>query len=245
MSQTRGGRRNGGDGRRTRDEILTYAVQLASREGLEALTIGRLAEALSLSKSGLFAHFGSKEGLQLAVLERAAEVFGERVLQVGRSFDGGLQRLLAFLEAWLAYVEARDFQGGCFFASASAEFDGRPGPVRDALVRLAGSWIAALEAEARKAVTHGDLSADSDVSQLVFELHALVQEANWATQLLGDVRALGRARAAVRARLSYASTSQGRERVTRIGTSIVSDVRAARRAGEHAAHTAAAAHAQG
>jgi AcrR family transcriptional regulator len=243
MSETRGGRRNGGDGRQTRDEILTYAVQLASREGLEGLTIGRLAEALSLSKSGLFAHFGSKEGLQLAVVERAAEVFNERVLQVGRGFDGGLQRLIAFLEAWLAYVEARDFQGGCFFASASAEFDGRPGSVRDALVRLAGSWIAALEAEARKAVAHGDLSPDVDVAQLVFELHALVQESNWATQLLGDARALGRARAAVRTRLAQTSTAAGRERVTRIGTSIVSDVRAARRAGARTAHPHAVAQA--
>jgi AcrR family transcriptional regulator len=241
MSQSRGARRHGGDGRQTRDEILSYAVQLASRDGLEGLTIGRLAEALHLSKSGLFAHFGSKEGLQLAVLERAAEIFGQRVLHVGRAFDGGLQRLIGFLEAWLAYVEARDFQGGCFFASASAEFDGRPGPVRDGLVRLAGSWIAALEGEARKAVAHGDLSADVDVAQLVFELHALVQESNWAVQLFGDARALGRARAAVRARLAQAATSDGRERVMRIGTSIVADVRAARRAGVRSVQTHAAA----
>jgi len=244
MDEAKGARRNG-DGRRTRDEILTYAVQLASREGLEALTIGRLAEALHLSKSGLFAHFGSKEGLQLAVLERASEVFGERVLRVGRSFSGGLERLIAFLEAWLAYVEARDFQGGCFFASASAEFDGRPGPVRDALVRLAGSWIAALEAESRKAIAHGDLSSDVDIAQLVFEMHALVQEANWAMQLLGDARSLGRARAAVRARVAHAATPKGRASLVRIGTSIVSDVRAARRAGQASIAPHAAVQVQG
>jgi AcrR family transcriptional regulator len=229
MRSTRAARR-GSDGRSTRDEILSYAVQLASREGLEALTIGRLADALALSKSGLFAHFGSKEGLQLAVLDRAADVFNQRVLQVGRRFDGGLDRLLAFLEAWLAYLEARDFQGGCFFAAASAEFDGRPGPVRDSLVRLAGSWIAALEAEAAKAVSRGDLSRGLDVGQLVFELHALVQESNWSFQLLGDPHAIVRARAAVRARLAAAATDEGRTNIARLGRSIASDVAMARAA---------------
>jgi hypothetical protein len=95
---------------------------------------------------------------------------------------------------------------------------------------LAGSWIAALEAETRKAIDHGDLLADVDIPQLIFELHALVQEANWAMQLLGDPRALGRARAAVRARVAHASTPKGRAALVRIGTSIISDVRAARRA---------------
>jgi AcrR family transcriptional regulator len=228
MRAVSGARQGSADGRRTRDEILEYAVQLASREGLESLTIGRLAEALHMSKSGLFAHFGSKQGLQLAVLDRAAQVFTERVRKVGRRFDAGLERLLGLLEAWLVYVEQRDFDGGCFFAAASAEFDGRPGAVRDALAQLAGSWLSALESEARKAVAKGDLTRDVDVAQLVFELHAVVQQANWAIELLGDARSLGRARAAVRSRIRAAATAQAIERLATLEPEITAGVVAAR-----------------
>ena len=223
-------RRERADGRQTREEILEYSVQLASREGLEALTIGRLAEALGMSKSGLFAHFGSKEGLQLAVLERASGMFGERVRKIGREFAAGLERLAGLLEAWMAYVEKCDFQGGCFFTGVSAEFDGRPGVVRDALARLVSAWVAALEAEARKAAAHGHLAAGQDVGQLVFELHAYVQEANWAFQLLDDPRALSRARAAILARLQAAATPAGRSILTRSTPAIAAAVRAARAA---------------
>jgi AcrR family transcriptional regulator len=217
-----------------RDEILAHAVQLASVEGLESLTIGRLAEALSMSKSGLFGHFGSKQGLQLAVLERAAEVFGERVRKVGRRFPAGLERLLALVEAWLVYVEERDFEGGCFFAAASAEFDGRPGPVRDALARLARAWIAALEAEIQKARARGELGSDTDVGQLVFELHAAVQEANWSFQLFGNAQALAHARHAIRECVKRAVTTRGRELCDRVNGSLSADVRSARPATEAA-----------
>lgn len=220
------------DGRGTRDEILAHAVQLASVEGLESLTIGRLAEALSMSKSGLFGHFGSKQGLQLAVLDRAAELFAERVRRIGRRFPAGLERLLALIEAWLVYVEERDFRGGCFFAAASAEFDGRPGPVREALVRLARAWIAALEAEIRKAAARGELDADTDVGQLVFELHALVQEANWSFQLFEDTRATATARDAIQRCLKRAATAQGRELCGRLAETLSADVRSARAAAE-------------
>ena len=216
------------DGRGTRDEILAHAVQLASLEGLESLTIGRLAEALGMSKSGLFAHFGSKQGLQLAVLERAAEVFAERVRKVGRGFNAGLERLEALLEAWLTYVEERDFRGGCFFAAASAEFDGRPGAVREALVRLARAWVSALESEARKAVARGELDSDTEVSQLVFELHAMVQEANWSFQLFEDPRVIGFARTAIRRRLSRSVTASGREVSQRLALCLEVQVRNAR-----------------
>jgi len=220
------------DGRGTRDEILAHAVQLASVEGLESLTIGRLAEALAMSKSGLFGHFGSKRGLQLAVLERAAEVFGERVRKIGRRFPSGLERLLALLEAWLAYVEEGDFQGGCFFAAASAEFDGRPGPVRETLVRLARAWVAALEGEIHKAAARGELDADTDASQLVFELHAFVQEANWSFQLFGDSVAIERARISIQKRLARAATTNGRELCRRLAATLAADVRGARALGE-------------
>jgi AcrR family transcriptional regulator len=216
------------DSRGTRDGILTYAVQLASLEGLESLTIGRLAEALRMSKSGLFSHFGSKQGLQLAVLERAADVFAERVRKIGRRFPAGLERLLALLEAWLAYVEERDFEGGCFFAAASAEFDGRPGPVRDALVRLARAWVTALEAEIRKATERAELDSDTEISQLVFELHAIVQGANWSFQLLEDPACIGQARTAIQRRLNRATTSKGRELCSRLAATLKDDVRTAR-----------------
>jgi len=218
----------GHEGRGTRDEILAYAVQLASCEGLESLTIGRLAEALHMSKSGLFAHFGSKQGLQLAVLERAAAVFAERVRKVARGFDAGLERLAALLEAWLTYVEERDFRGGCFFAAASAEFDGRPGAVRDALVRLARAWVTALESEAQKAVARGEFAPDTDVPHLVFELHALVQEANWSFQLFDDPRAIRFARTSIRSRLDGSATGSGRDVSRRLALSLEADVRRAR-----------------
>ena len=232
-------RRKTGEGRQTRADILGHAVQLASREGLEALTIGRLADALALSKSGLFAHFGSKEELQLATIEKASALFGERVLRVGRRFEPGLPRLLAMLEAWLAYLEARVFQGGCFFAAASAEFDGRPGRVRESIERRARSWLAALAAEARKAMARGQLARATDVEQLVFELHAVVHEANWALELLGDESALARSRTAVRTRLRAAATDAARPVLARLAASIVDDVRAV--LGDEPAPAAAAA----
>lgn len=216
------------DGRGMRDEILAHAVQLASVEGLESLTIGRLAEALSMSKSGLFGHFGSKQGLQLAVLERAADVFADRVRKIGRRFPAGLERLMALLEAWLVYLEEGDFQGGCFFAAASAEFDGRPGPVRDALVRLARAWVAALEAEIQKAAARGELDPDTDVPQLVFELHAFVQEANWSFQLFGNTSAVENARSAIQRRLMRAGTARGRALCSQLASTLPADVRSAR-----------------
>ncbi len=211
-------------GTSTRDAILAHAVQAASREGLEALTIGRLAKRLSLSKSGLFAHFGSKQELQLAVVGRASAVFQDRVSRIGRHFAPGLERLLALLDAWLAYVTSADFEGGCFFASASAEFDGKPGPVRDELARLARSWMAALHAEATKAVRRKQLRADTDLDQLVFELHAVVQEANWALQLLGDRDAGGRARAAILARITGCATPEVRGVVPAMSETVAREV---------------------
>ena len=117
-------------GQRTREAILKTAVDVASAEGLEGLTIGRLAAELEMSKSGLFAHFGSKEELQLATIGAAREIFVDEVVRPAFENDPGLSRLWALLDSWLRYAEAGIFKGGCFFAAASAEFDGRPGPVR-------------------------------------------------------------------------------------------------------------------
>src|SRR6201987_40522 len=127
-------------GLRTRRAILRKAVNIASVEGLEGLKIGRLASVLRISKSGLFAHFGSKEDLQCAVVDEAREIFVERVVRPAYQFQG-LQRLRALCENWLAYGEQGVFPGGCFFSAASLEFDGRPGRGREQIVGLMRRWV--------------------------------------------------------------------------------------------------------
>ncbi|MCI0402481.1 MAG: TetR/AcrR family transcriptional regulator [Acidobacteria bacterium] len=196
-------------GARTRGQILRFAVDLASAEGLEGLTIGRLAGALRLSKSGLFAHFGSKEELQLATVEAAKDIFLQKVVEPALVAPPGLARLRALLEAWTWYVESSVFRGGCFFAAASAEFDGRPGAVRDRVAALTKSWLGALEQEAHRAQRRGHIQPGVDCGQLAFEAHALVQEANWACQLLGDKHAFHRARRGWEQRLRSAATPSG------------------------------------
>jgi AcrR family transcriptional regulator len=181
-------------GEETREAILERAVDLASEEGLEGLTIGKLAAELGMSKSGLFSHFGSKEELQLATVGAAARRFVETVVAPSAGEEGGLPRLRALCDAWVDYLERSVFPGGCFWAAAATEFDDRPGPVRDAIQGAMAAWIEGLAREAEAA-------GAEDPHQLAFELHALVQGANTAARLLGDRSAFGRARAAIRARL--------------------------------------------
>src|SRR3984893_3143683 len=132
---------------RTRVEILAVAVDLASAEGLEGLSIGRLATELRMSKTGIFAHFGSKEQLQLATVDAAKQVFLEQIVQPALECSRGIPRLRAILDNWIGYVERIVFRGGCFFAAASAEFDSRPGPVRDEIAALTKAWLVAIERE--------------------------------------------------------------------------------------------------
>lgn len=198
-------------GYRTRSQILAAAVDIASAEGLEGLTIGRLAEELGMSKSGLFAHFGSKEDLQVAVVETAREIFTREVVRRAASSDPGLERLRALCFSWVSYLERNVFRGGCFFAAASAEFDGRPGAVRDLIASLAGSWFDALATEAREARSRFELRADTDETQLAFELHAYLQEANRRFQLLKERDSFERARRAIEGRLKAAATAFGRD----------------------------------
>lgn len=188
-------------GVRTRQSILERAVDLASIEGLEGLTIGRLADDLGMSKSGLFAHFGSKEELQIATVQAAAERYIHEIYADALKQPRGLPRLMAIGEAWLSYIRRGVFPGGCFFAAASFEFDGRPGPVRDLIVRMMNEWLGALERAVKMAQDEGHLSREVDASQLAFELNALFFGANFALHLLGDEGALERADQAVRARL--------------------------------------------
>jgi AcrR family transcriptional regulator len=197
-------------GQRRRDAILETAVDLGSAEGLDALSIGRLAEATGMSKSGLFAHFGSKQELQLAAVDAAQADFERRVLAPPQHAEPGLARLRAQLDAWIGYVEGIEFRGGCFFFQTTSEFGSRSGPVHDRLAALALAWIRALLVEARVAVRQRELAPDTDPEQLVFGLHAVVQEANWARELLQDARAFERARNAVTAALDAAAVNGGR-----------------------------------
>lgn len=185
----------------TRQAILGKAMDLASVQGLEGLTIGTLAEALGMSKSGLFAHFGSKEELQVATVEAAREVFSNRVLKIGLKAPRGLGRLCAVCAAWLDYAEQEVFTGGCFFASASLEFDSRPGPVRDLVAQAMKEWVDTLARLAAEAKEMGHLSWEVDPDQLAFEFNALALGANGAYQLYGSKVAFSQARRAIRDRL--------------------------------------------
>ena len=174
----------------SRERILALAVDLASAEGLEGLTIGRLASELVMSKSGLFGHFGSKEELQLATLEEAARRFVQDVVEPTIGTEEGISRLRALSERYLAHLEGAVYSGGCFWAAATIDFDSRPGPVKDRLQDAFGAWLAELE---RQAAIAGAL----DPAQLAFELQALIQGANSSYQLFGDPRAFRRAREAL------------------------------------------------
>ena len=203
-------------GERTRQSILDRAVDLASVDGLEGLTIGRLAEDLEMSKSGLFAHFGSKEDLQLATIEAARQRFVEEVLRPALSAARGYPRLLAICKSWLSYVGRGVFPGGCFFAAASFEFDGRPGPVRDAIAGAMNLWLEALEKSVRLAKEEGHLDPHADPAQIAFELNALFLGANFSIQLRRDPLAIRRAGRAIEHRLESlrvkSSRTQSRER---------------------------------
>jgi len=193
---------------RTRQEILALAADLASAEGLEGLTIGRLAAELRMSKTGIFAHFGSKEELQVATVNRAKEVFLEQVVKPALAKPRGLKRLQAMLTSWLKYVEHAVFRGGCFFAAASLEFDSRPGRVRDGVAALTKAWMDALRNEIAHAKAQKEIAPGTVPAQVAFELHAYVQEANWAYKLYGDRSAFARARRAITDRVRSASREQ-------------------------------------
>lgn len=194
-------------GERTFRQILAAAVEIASVEGLEGLTIGRLADELKMSKSGLFAHFGSKEKLQLATIDAAREIFIEEVLRPALSQPRGVARLEALCRRWISYSERKVFRGGCFFAAAAAEFDSRPGPIRDRIALEMHEWIRTLETAVRKAMEAGDLDAKTDPAQLAFEIHALMTSANFTSQLFGQKRSYQRAKVALQRLIADAKIS--------------------------------------
>ncbi|MBD2100547.1 TetR/AcrR family transcriptional regulator [Leptolyngbya sp. FACHB-261] len=201
QAQTPGSSRRKAPGQQTRQAILQVAVDIASAEGLEGLTIGRLAAELGMSKSGLFAHFGSKQDLQLAVIETACAIFAAEVRQPALTAPVGRARLLALCQAWFSFVERKVFRGGCFFAATSIEFDSRPGPVRDQLAQVMKGWLSWLESLIQEAQEAGELNPNLEAAQLAFEIHALMWGANWVLQLHEDPQAIARARTAILHRL--------------------------------------------
>ncbi|HSN91372.1 MAG TPA: TetR/AcrR family transcriptional regulator [Anaeromyxobacteraceae bacterium] len=180
----------------TRQGILEHAAGLASRVGLEGLTIGRLAQDLDLSKSGLFAHFGSKEGLQIKVLEHAAARFTEVVIRPALAAPRGEPRLRALFERWRRWPKESGMPGGCFFVQAAVELDDRPGPARDLLVRQQKDWLDVIATVIRTALAEGHFRKDVEPEQLAFEVYGTMLAWHHAARLLRDARAEARARAA-------------------------------------------------
>jgi AcrR family transcriptional regulator len=203
------GRKVRGD--RTRRAILGAAVNLASVEGLEGLSIGRLATELEMSKSGLFAHFGSKEELQVATVRAAAAIFAQDVvIPAQEQFEPGIARLQGMLDKWLDYMERGTFAGGCFFAAATIEMDGRPGPVRDCVAQQMTRWGSTLADHAREAIERGELQPDTEPEQLAFELDALGTAVNSGFQLHDNAQVFERGHRAIRRRLEADATDAGR-----------------------------------
>ncbi|MFE4971029.1 TetR/AcrR family transcriptional regulator [Kitasatospora sp. NPDC056651] len=165
-------------GEETRRAVLRRAVAIASVEGLDALSIGRLATDLGLSKSGVFAGFGSKEELQLATVRAARRIFADAVVAPVADTPPGLAKARALCESWLAYSRARVFPGGCFFYEVTAEFDARPGAVRDALADCAREWFDTIAESLDAARNAGDLRPDADPEDLAFALIAVLETAN-------------------------------------------------------------------
>jgi AcrR family transcriptional regulator len=192
------------DGQRSRTAILEQAARLATIEGIGGLSIGRLAEAVGMSKSGLFAHFGSKEELQLATVDLAEELFTEHVLSAADSARGARERLSDLVEGYLRYVGEETFPGGCFFASVLAEVDMRPGPVRDAMIEALQGWLGLLESTIREAQADGTIAADVDAAQLAFELEALLYFSNQQYVVLRSSEPIERARTALQTRIAAA-----------------------------------------
>ena len=179
----------GKKGAQTREAILERSLSLASHLGLEGLTIGRLAEELDLSKSGLFAHFRSKEELQLQTLQRAAEQFVEAVVRPALAVPRGERRVRALFERWLRWPEVVPQPGGCIFVAAAVELDDRPGPARDLLVRLQRDWLDVIATTVRAASTEGEFRRDVDPEQFAYEVYGIMLVCHHATRLLRDPKA--------------------------------------------------------
>lgn len=191
-------------GEETKAAILGHAVQLATRIGLDGLTIGRLAKDLGLSKSGLFAHFRSKEALQIQVLDAAAERFIDEVVRPAVREPRGEPRVTALFERWLAWTKSNSGPGGCLFVAAAAELDDRPGAVRERLVALQKGWLEMVGIIFSKGVAAGRFRGDLDPDEFAHDLYAIMLGFHHASRLMRDPRAEPRAHAAFERLLSTA-----------------------------------------
>jgi AcrR family transcriptional regulator len=189
------------DGLRTREAILEHAARLATVEGIEGLSLARLADDVGMSKSGLFAHFGSKEELQLATVDHAAAMFVAEVISPAREAPRGLPRVWALCDHMIDYAERQVFPGGCFFAATSFEFNNRPGPVRDRIAEMIGSWLSYLEHAVEQAQEAGEIDPGLSAREIAFELDSFAQGSNAKFQLFRDPRVFDEARRAVRDRI--------------------------------------------
>lgn len=179
-------------GELTRASILSMALELASREGLEGLTIGSLAERMSMSKSGVFAHFGSREDLQIEVLKLYNYQFEQEVFYPSLAAPRGLPRLQSLFTRWVDRV-SQEIAAGCIYISGAVEYDDRPGPIRDQLVAMVQAWQGALQRAASQAMSEGQLSAASDPRQLVFETYGLVLALHHDARFMQNLDAVQRA----------------------------------------------------
>lgn len=181
-------------GAHSRSTILLTAAKLATTKGLVGLSIGELAAEVGMSKSGLYAHFKSKEELELATIETALEIFEREVLQPALKAQAGLQRLRALAHAFLDHLERRVFPGGCFFASVATELDTRPGAARDRTVQVLETWLSLLKQCLVDAQAQGEIDAEADVAQAAFETEALLLAANFLFVMLNSPTPLAQAR---------------------------------------------------
>jgi AcrR family transcriptional regulator len=201
-------RKRRSDGERSREAILREAARLATVEGIDGLSVGRLADAVGMSKSGLFAHFGSKEDLQLATIDWAVDLFGLEVTEPALGAATGRERLGELVENFLRHV-VEGYPGGCFFASIVTEMDARPGPLRDRAVQIMRGWLELLETTVAQAQAEGTIAAAEDPKQLAFELEAAMFLANVLFVATREPDALARARLSIARRLATAAAGSG------------------------------------
>jgi len=203
-------RKRRSDGERSRNAILREAAKLATVDGISGLSIGRLADAVGMSKSGLFAHFGSKEELQIATIETARVVFDEQVIEPALDAPDGVARLHSYVDHYLLHISSGIYPGGCFFASLLTEMDTHAGPIRDRAVEVMDGWIALLAAAARDAQAEGLIDASEDPAQIAFEVEASLFLANLQFVVVQNATPLDRARRAIELRLAAAAPAAQR-----------------------------------
>jgi len=196
-------------GQQTRERVMEHAVQIATREGLEALTIGRIAEATGIAKATLLGHYESKEQLQLATLDAGSRQFVTEVIVPASALPEGIVRLSGLVERWFSQVVTTE--GGCLYASVTAEFDARPGAVRDRICQSLRVWLSALTGQVVLAKRLKHLTPKTDPEQLVFTLHGIELALNLRVQLFEERAAITRARQAMQAQIEQAATALGKK----------------------------------